>query len=161
MTAVPSFSVPPVGEFLSQPRQSRSKRIAHRRLTSSVAVISAGGHIDASNADILREYTLRHLRGCRGLIIDLSDLDFFGTEGFSALHRISVCCAHPGIAWAVVPSKAVSRVLQIVDPQGLLPAARTVRAAMATFQDPPHRPTLPSQSAEPPDNRRDAKARCA
>jgi hypothetical protein len=80
---------------------------------------------------------------CRGLILDLRDLDFFGTEGFSALHRISVCCAAPGIAWAVVPSAAVSRVLRIGDPQGLLPTASTVEAAMATVRDQHHRPPSP------------------
>jgi anti-anti-sigma factor len=149
MTAIPSLSTPPFDEF-SQPCPSHGTRLAYRRLRSSMAVISAVGHIDASNADALTEYTVRHLRGCRGLIIDLSGLDFFGTEGFSALHRISVSCAHPGIAWAVVPSKAVSRVLRIVDPQGLLPAARTVKAAVAIIQDPPHR-----------DNPRDTNARCA
>jgi anti-anti-sigma factor len=150
MNAIPSLSTPPVGEFVSQPHGSRHTRLAYRPLTSSMAVISVGGHVDASNAEALTEYTLRHLRGCRGLIIDLSGLDFFGTEGFSALHRISVSCAHPGIPWVVVPSKAVSRVLRIVDPQGLLPAARTVKAAMAIIQDQPHR-----------DNPRDTNARCA
>jgi anti-anti-sigma factor len=150
MNAIPSLSTPPVGDFVSQPCGSHSTRLAHRRLRSSVAVVSTGGYIDASNADTLTEYTLRHLRGCHGLIIDLSGLDFFGTDGFSALHRISVSCALPGIAWAVVPSKAVSRVLRIVDPQGLLPAARSVKAAIAIVQDQPHR-----------DNPRDTNARCA
>jgi anti-anti-sigma factor len=161
MNALPTLPMPPVDEFVSQPRESHSTRLAHRRLRSSVAVISARGDIDASNADTLTEYTLLHLRGCRGLIIDLSGLDFFGTEGFSALHRISVRCAHPGIAWALVPSKAVSRVLRIGDPQGLLPAARTVEAAMAIIQDQPHLPPRPSEAAEDPDNARDANARCA
>jgi anti-anti-sigma factor len=143
MNALPTLPMPPIGEFVSQPRESHRTPLAHRRLGSSVAVISARGHIDASNAGTLTEYTLRHLRGCRGLIIDLSGLDFFGTEGFSSLHRVSVCCAHAGIAWALVPSKAVSRVLRIGDPQGLLPAARTVEAAMAIIQDQPHRPAQP------------------
>jgi anti-anti-sigma factor len=158
MNALPTS---PVSKFVSQPWESHSTRLAHRRSGSSVAVISARGHIDASNADILTEYTLRHLEGCRGLIIDLSALDFFGTDGFSALHRVSVCCAHPGIAWALVPSKAVSRVLRIGDPQGLLPAARTVEAAMAIIRDQPHRPAQSSEAAENPDNARDADARCA
>jgi anti-anti-sigma factor len=156
-----TLPMPPIGEFVSQPRESHGTRLVHRRLRSSVAVISARGHIDASNADTLTEYTLRHLRGCRGLIIDLSGLDFFGTEGFSALHRISVCCAPPGIAWAVVPSNAVSRVLRIGGPQGLLPAARTVEAALAIIQDQPHRPARPSEAVENPDDARDANARCA
>ena len=161
MNALPTLSVPPVGEFVSQPCGSHSTRLAHRRLGSSVTVISARGHIDASNADILTEYTLRHLSGCRGLIIDLTGLDFFGTDGFSALHRVSVGCAHPGIAWAVVPSEAVSRVLRIGDPQGLLPAASNVEAAMALIQSRPHRPALPSQVAEKPDKPRGGNARCA
>jgi hypothetical protein len=77
------------------------------------------------------------------MILDLRDLDFFGTEGFSALHRISVCCADPGIGWAVVPGAEVSRVLRIGDPQGLLPAASTVEAAMAAIRGQPHRPPRP------------------
>jgi len=161
MNALSTLPTSPVGKFVSQPRESHSTRLAHRRLGSSVTVISARGHIDASNADILTEYTLRHLSGCRGLIIDLTGLDFFGTDGFSALHRVSVGCAHPGIAWALVPSKAVSRVLRIGDPQGLLPAARTVESAMAIIQDQPHRPAPPSEAAENADNTRNANARCA
>jgi len=161
MNAVPTPSMPPVGEFVAQPWESHTTRLAYRRLRSWIAVISARGHIDASNADTLTEYTLGHLTGCRGLIIDLRGLDFFGTDGFSALHRVSVCCAHPGIAWAVVPSEAVSRVLRIGDPQGLLPAASNVEAAMALIQSRPHRPALPSQVAEKPDKPRGGNARCA
>ena len=96
MNARPTPSMLPVGGFLSQPWERHTTRLANRRLRSSVAVISAHGHIDASNADTLTEYTLGHLMRCRGLILDLRGLDFFGTEGFSALHRVSVCCAR---AW--------------------------------------------------------------
>ena len=95
MNALPTPSMTRVDGFLSQPRESHNTRLAYRRLRSSVAVISAHGHIDASNADTLTEYILGHLMDCRGLVIDLRGLDFFGTEGFSALHRVSVCCARP------------------------------------------------------------------
>jgi anti-anti-sigma factor len=91
-------------------------------LKSSVAIISAHGEIDGSNADTLAEYTLGHLRGCRALILDLRGLDFFGARGFAALHTVSAGCAHAGIGWALAPSAAVSRVLRICDPQGTLPA---------------------------------------
>ena len=131
MNALPTPSMPRADGFLSQPWESHTTRVAYRRLRSSVAVISAHGHIDASNADTLTEYIMGHLMRCHGLILDLRDLDFFGTDGFSALHRVAVCCADPGIGWAVVTSDAVSRVLRIGDPQGLLPAASTVGAAMA------------------------------
>lgn len=143
MNTPPAPSVLPEGGFLSRPWQGHTARLVSRRLRSSVAVVSAHGGIDASNADTLTEYALGHLMRCRGLILDLGALDFFGTEGFSALHRVSVCCARVGMGWAVVPGKAVSRVLRIGDPQGLLPAARTLEVAMATVQGQPHRPPQP------------------
>ena len=133
MNTPPAPSVLPNGGFLAQPWEGHTSRLASRRLRSSVVVIRAHGGIDASNAGTLTEYTLGYLVRCRGLILDLRDLDFFGTEGFSALHRVSVCCAHAGIGWAMVPSEAVSRVLRIGDPQGLLPAASTVEAATVTI----------------------------
>jgi len=150
MNARPIPSTPAVGGSRSKPCKSHTTRLANHRMRSPVAVISAHGHIDASNADTLTEYTLGHLMRCRGVILDLHDLDFFGTEGFSALHRVSVCCAHAGIGWAIVPSEAVSRVLRIGDPQGLLPAASTVEAAMATIKDQRRRPPQPIASGRDP-----------
>jgi anti-anti-sigma factor len=150
MNAPPAPSVLPEGGFLSQPWEDHTARFASRRLRSSVAVIRAHGGIDASNADALTEYTQEHLKRCRGLILDLRELDFFGTEGFSALHRVSVCCARAGIGWAVVPGGAVSRLLRICDPHALLPAAGTVEAAMAIVEGQPHRPPRPIASRRDP-----------
>lgn len=150
MNAPPAPSVLPNGGFLSQPWEDHTAQFASRRLKSSVAVIRAHGGIDASNADTLTQYTLEHLIRCRGLILDLRDLDFFGTEGFSALHRVSVCCARAGIGWAVVCGEAVSRVLRVCDPQALLPVASTLEAAMATVQDQPYRAPQPIASRRDP-----------
>ncbi|WP_425173601.1 STAS domain-containing protein [Mycobacterium sp.] len=161
MNTPPAPSALPNGNFLSQPWEGRSVRLASRRLRSSVAVISAHGSIDASNADTLTEYTLGHLMRCRGLILDLRDLDFFGTEGFSALHRVSVCCARVSIDWAVISGEAVSRLLRISDPQGLLPAASTLEATIAIVQYRPDRPPQPIALAKTPDGPRDVNARCA
>ena len=122
---------------VSSHRNGHTVRLACRWPTSSVAVISAHGEIDASNADSLTDHAIAHTMRCRGLVLDLRDLDFFGTEGFSALHRVSVSCARVGTAWAMVPGAAVTRVLRICDPQGSLPAACTVDAAMATLPRPP------------------------
>ena len=150
MNAPLAPSVLPEGGFLSPPWQGRTLRLASRRLRSSVVVVSAHGGIDASNADTLTEYALGHVLRCRGLILDLRGLDFFGTEGFSALHRVSVRCARVGIGWAVVPAGTVSRVLRICDPEGLLPAICTVEAAMVTVQGQPHRAPRPIESRSEP-----------
>lgn len=105
-------------------------------MKSSVAVVSAQGEIDQTNARTLIEYAVANLVRCRGLILDLTRLEFFGAAGFSALHQISVSCAHAGIAWALVPGAAVSVLLRICDPDGLLPAVDTVSAALAGLLDP-------------------------
>jgi anti-anti-sigma factor len=110
---------------------------------SSVAIVSAHGDIDETNASTLTEYALANVVRCRGLILDLSRVEFFGTGGFSALHRVSVCCARAGISWVVVAGAAVSRLLRICDPHGWLPAVGTVGAALANVQDQPRRPVQP------------------
>lgn len=61
-------------------------------------------------------------------------LEFFGTEGLSALHKFNVTCAESGVRWALVPSPAVARLLRICDPEGGLAAAPTVEAALAHVQ---------------------------
>jgi anti-anti-sigma factor len=102
---------------------------------SSVAIVSAFGDIDQSNASTLTDYAPVNAARCRGLILDLSDVEFFGTEGFSTLHRISVRCARAEIGWMVVSGAAVCRLLRICDPHGSLPTVDTVGAALANLQD--------------------------
>ncbi|MEE6135033.1 STAS domain-containing protein [Mycobacterium sp. 050128] len=116
--------------------KSRNGQLAYwdtRWMKSSVVIVSAHGDIDTTNAHTLAEYPLAHLMRCRGLILDLTRLEFFGAAGFSALRRISVSCAGAGIAWALVPGAAVSLVLRICDPDRLVPTADTVSAVLASL----------------------------
>ncbi len=103
-------------------------------MKSSVAVVSAHGEIDQTNARTLTEDSVANLVRCRGLILDLTRLEFFGAAGFSALHQISVSCARAGLDWTLVPGAAVSVLLRICDPDGTLPAVDTVSAALTRLQ---------------------------
>src|SRR5947209_6368123 len=85
------------------------------------AVITADGELDAANADQLSSYAQRSVGRARRIIVDLRGLEFIGTAGFSALHRINVACSGAQVHWAMVPSTAVSRLLRICDPDGTLP----------------------------------------
>jgi anti-anti-sigma factor len=127
-------SAPPVDAIFCTPGKGQLARLDTHWMKSSVAIVSAHGDIDQTNAPTLTEYSLAHLVRCRGLILDLTRLKFFGAAGFSALHRISVSCARAGIDWALVPGAAVSLLLRICDPDGLLPAVDTVSAALASLQ---------------------------
>jgi anti-anti-sigma factor len=120
-----------------------------RRMTSAAAIVSVCGDIDGSNASAFTEYASVNAARCRGLILDLSGLQFFGTEGFSALHRISVRCARADIRWMLVPGAAVSRLLRMCDPDGSLPTTDTVSAALANLQGQPCFPRSSTPSADP------------
>jgi anti-anti-sigma factor len=101
---------------------------------SPVTIICARGEIDQANAHTLAEYAVSYLARRRRLIFDLTGLEFFGAAGFSALYRISVSCANAGMDWTLVPGAAVSRLLRICDPDGLLPSVDSVSAALASLQ---------------------------
>jgi anti-anti-sigma factor len=114
--------------------QRHSARFDTRWTVSSIAIVSACGDIDASNASALTDYSLLNAARCRGLILDLTGLKFLGTDGFSALHRVSVRCAHADIEWMLVPGTVVSRLLQICDPHTSLPTVDSVDAALVRLQ---------------------------
>lgn len=124
------FSAP-----LPKPGKGQLACWATHWMKSSVAIVSAHGDIDSTNACALTEYSLVDLKRRHVLILDLTHLKFFGAAGFSALHRISVSCARAEIDWVLVPGAAVSILLRVCDPDGLLPAAATVSAALASLQD--------------------------
>jgi anti-anti-sigma regulatory factor len=105
-----------------------------RRLTTSVALISAHGDIDATNADAMTEYALADVVRCQGLVLDLCGLSFCGTAGFVSLQRISVGYAAAGRAWTIVSGPAVSRLLAMCDPAGALPCADTMNVALTSIQ---------------------------
>jgi anti-anti-sigma factor len=109
----------------SEPWENHSARFT-AEWGPSFVVITAYGELDASNANQLADYVQRCAAHSKSLIVNLSGLEFFGTAGFSALHTINVRCAGAGVQWAVVPGKAVSRLLRICDPDSALPVAESV-----------------------------------
>ena len=112
-------------------RECTTASFATRWLQPSVAVITAHGELDASNAQEFVDYALRDMERTQRLALDLSGVDFFATAGFSALHTLNVRCAGAGVEWVLVPSNAVSRLLRICDPDSTLPMAATMPAALS------------------------------
>ncbi|MET0700139.1 MAG: STAS domain-containing protein [Mycobacterium sp.] len=118
---------------------TRIARFGLRWPIADTAVITADGAIDAANAGELGDYALRVSARCGYLVLDLTGVDFFGTQGFSMLHMFNVRCAKAGVRWAMVPSAAVHRVLRICDPEGGLNAAHTVESALELVHAEPRR----------------------
>jgi anti-anti-sigma factor len=104
---------------------------------SSVLVVTADGEVDAANALSLGKHVEGELESASRLIVDLRGLEFFGIQGFSILHRINVMCSRHSVNWVVLAGTEVDRVLQVCDPDGGLPVANSMEAAVATVTRPP------------------------
>jgi anti-anti-sigma factor len=83
--------------------------------------IAVDGDIDACNAPHLADYVFQRAANCRRMILDMVGVEFFSTAGFARLRHIEIRCARAGVEWALVPSRAVLRVLTICDPRHSLP----------------------------------------
>lgn len=104
-----------------------------RELSAVTILVAAFGGIDAANADDYAARIDAHLSGYRQLVLDLSRLEFFGTAGYSVLHRVHARCAHTGVDWVLVPGSEVTRLLRICDPDAILPTAPNIVSAVATL----------------------------
>jgi anti-anti-sigma factor len=126
---------PTYGAIPSEPWENHTARFTAEWGPSSV-VITAEGELDASNANQLADYVQRCAAHSESVIVNLSGLEFFGTAGFSALHTINVRCAGADVRWAVVPSKAVSRLLRICDPDCALPLIESISDSLNESEEP-------------------------
>ena len=113
-----------------------------RELSETTVLIAAVGEIDAANSADLRSYIEDHLGGYQQLVLDLSRLNFFGTDGFSALDTITVRCSRRGIGWVLVPGPEVGRVLRVCDSESALHTATNIVSAVAALARGPHRQLL-------------------
>lgn len=121
--------------FPTRPWENHTARFtAH--LAPSAAVVTAHGELDASNSTQLADYVRRCAPYSKRLLLDLREVDFFGTAAFSALHTINVRCASTDVQWAVVPSGAVSRLLRLCDPDNTLPMTDSLAVTLSTDAQP-------------------------
>jgi anti-anti-sigma factor len=127
-----TMSIAPTSAPRSTPRFPRERaNFTNCLVSATTVVVAAEGEVDACNAHELAEYVERSLNASTRLVVDLRDLRFFGTQGFSTLHKINVTCSGSGVNWVVIPGRDVDRLLRICDPGGGLPVATTLEAAVA------------------------------
>jgi anti-anti-sigma factor len=94
----------------------------------------AFGEIDAASADYFADGIEQHIGGYRQLVLDLSQLEFFGTAGYGVLDRVRERCAGSAADWVLVPGPEVDRLLRLSGRRDTLPRAADIDAAMATLE---------------------------
>jgi anti-anti-sigma factor len=90
-------------------------------LSESTVLVTVRGEVDATNNRALAGYVERQLSESARLVLDLTEIEFFGTAGFAALHNVNVICARYGVSWVLTVGPPLRRLLSICDPDNLLP----------------------------------------
>lgn len=83
--------------------------------------MAIAGEVDAANAKHFA-HTIREAAGAsRAVVVDLTAVAFMAFDGASALYALSAHFSREDVEWCVVGSPAVTRVLALCDPEGLIP----------------------------------------
>ncbi|MBV8929800.1 MAG: STAS domain-containing protein [Mycobacteriaceae bacterium] len=117
------------------PRQTGGVRLS-TYIENATTFVAAAGEIDASNIDRLTDHICAAITDGRALILDLSELTFFGAQGIPALFSVSEQCSRVGVDWAVVASHSVRRLLRIGDRDNRLPMVASIPEALAELSSP-------------------------
>lgn len=115
----------PAGTF---PRGS--VRLTYAALADGTALVTVTGELDAHNAREVVAFVDAMPGSFPGLILNLGNLAFFGTEGLWAVNRINAACAKRRAASVIVVGAAASRVLRICDPHNALRVVTTMDDAL-------------------------------
>ena len=92
--------------------------------------VAISGDVDATNRQALGRFVERHTRASKQLVLDLSSVDFFGSQGFTALYYVSIQCARRDVDWVIVGNRDVHRILRICDAEAELPVVGDLDAAL-------------------------------
>jgi anti-anti-sigma factor len=93
-------------------------------------VIAVRGEIDASNAAHVGLQMHGVLATARPMIVDMTDVDFFGAAGMLHMFAFDKACANSGTTWTLVTSHCVRRLIDLVDVGGSLPAVTSLAEAL-------------------------------
>ena len=102
-----------------------------QNLDAARVLVAVTGDVDATNSHGLGRFVQRHTRVSKQLILDLTGVDFFGSQSFTALYYASVQCARRDVDWMIVGGRTVRRILRICDPDDELPVVGDIGAALA------------------------------
>jgi anti-anti-sigma regulatory factor len=106
----------------AKPHATRSRRLTVTCQTAgSDLTASVCGEVDTYNGKELAVALCDAAEAARHVTVDLSRLDFMGIDGVAALHAINARLVRSSTPWTIVPGPAVSRVLELCDPEGLIP----------------------------------------
>jgi anti-anti-sigma factor len=109
---------------------------------AGIVIVRCTGELDLSGTPWLREALLGPLRaGARGLVVDLTETTFCDSTVFSVLAEVFLDAGARNVPYAIAASEtAVTRPLQLLGLDRLLPLHDGLAAAQAAVAGPPVAP---------------------
>ncbi|HEY3997057.1 MAG TPA: STAS domain-containing protein [Mycobacterium sp.] len=93
-------------------------------------VVTIRGVINTENVDPVGEYLRRFTLGENRVVLDLSGVSKFAGAGLWLLYAFDECCRTAGMEWTLVPSTAVTTVLDDDDHDGEFAMTPSVREVL-------------------------------
>lgn len=104
------------------------------RVSSSLVVISVRGELDLATAPALNAYIRDQAVVGRKLVLDLSEVEFIGTDGLSVLMAMERRVEQLDVGWALVCGRIVDRLLDVAGLDGRFPVYDSLAAAITLLR---------------------------
>lgn len=94
------------------------------RNSPTALTVAVLGEVDADNAKSFADQVcalISEEHRAADITVDLSGVEFIAVDGCTALHAVNALVMRRGGSWTVVPSRAVTRLLEVCDPASLIP----------------------------------------
>ncbi len=104
-----------------------------QQISSALVRVGVGGEIDLRNAAALSEYSCAQLRSSPRVILDLSEVGFFGTPGLAVFDELDEVSRQNSARWALVCGRPVQRLLRVADPEQRIPKHFSLESAMRSL----------------------------
>lgn len=99
-------------------------------LNTECMVIHVSGEVDIVAAPVLRRCLDEQLTKVRSLVLDLTEIGFFGAAGLSLLMSAAARVEQHGVRWALICPHVVLRPLEVADLDESLPIYPNRQEAM-------------------------------
>lgn len=114
-------------------RWAAGAQFCAQQISSALVRVGVGGEIDVRNAAALSEYSCTQLRSSPRVILDLSEVGFFGTPGLTVFDDLDEVTRQNSARWALVCGRPVERLLRVADPEQRIPKHFSLESAMRSL----------------------------
>lgn len=109
---------------LHRPSRRHLSVASRGRAPEKHVTVAVRGEVDACNAKDFAIAVCEAVVGAERVTLDLSQLEFIAFDGVAALHAVNAHLSRADVPWCVLPGAAVSRVLDLCDPEQVIPLAQ-------------------------------------